>query len=207
MLGKTIQDDVCGSVTSGGTESILLAMKTYRDRAWEQKNIRKPEIIVPITAHAAFDKACEYFKIKKVTIPVDSNFRASVAHAKKALTKKHYRHCGFGPVLSPWSHRPHCRAFRTSSQERYWLSHRCMFGWLCPPVDTQILWCTEVRFFSPRGNLNLRRIPISLAMQAKAHRWCCTKIKSYAGFNFLPSRTGLVAFISHRHFPVVAPGH
>src|SRR5262245_7943971 len=44
MLGAAqATDDVCGCVTSGGTESILLAMKTYRDWARERKGIRRPE--------------------------------------------------------------------------------------------------------------------------------------------------------------------
>lgn len=63
-------DGVCGTVTSGGTESILMAMKVYRDWGREEKNISEPEIIMPHTAHPAFDKAGEYFGIKMVHIPV-----------------------------------------------------------------------------------------------------------------------------------------
>ena len=47
---------VRGTMTSGGTESILLAVKTYRDRARELYNITEPEMVLPITAHAAFEK-------------------------------------------------------------------------------------------------------------------------------------------------------
>ena len=54
----------CGSVTSGGTESILLAMKTYRDFAKASRNITVPNIVVPSTAHAACIKAGEYFGIQ-----------------------------------------------------------------------------------------------------------------------------------------------
>jgi glutamate/tyrosine decarboxylase-like PLP-dependent enzyme len=60
------------------TESILLAMKTYRDRAFGKKGVTKPEMIVPIPAHAAFDKASQYLKIKTIHIPLDENFRANV---------------------------------------------------------------------------------------------------------------------------------
>lgn len=85
MLGGAGQD-VCGTLSSGGTESIMLAMKTYRDWAREKKGITKPEMIVPITAHAAFDKASQYFNIKTIHIPVDENFRADVDATKKAIT-------------------------------------------------------------------------------------------------------------------------
>jgi glutamate/tyrosine decarboxylase-like PLP-dependent enzyme len=79
--------EVCGVVSSGGTESILLAMKTYRDRARDRKRITRPEMVVPVTAHAAFDKAARYFNIKTIHIPVDESFRADVAEARKALSR------------------------------------------------------------------------------------------------------------------------
>ncbi|HIO40459.1 MAG TPA: aminotransferase class V-fold PLP-dependent enzyme [Candidatus Marinimicrobia bacterium] len=85
MLGadKT-NDEVCGVVTSGGTESILLAMKTYRDRAREVNGIRRPNIVIPVTAHAAFDKAGEYFNIKVKRVPIDNNYQANVNAVRKA---------------------------------------------------------------------------------------------------------------------------
>ncbi len=88
MLGADrTADEICGVVSSGGTESILLAMKTYRDRAREEKRITHPEMIAPVTAHAAFDKAAQYFNIKMVHIPVGQDLRADVAAAQQAITK------------------------------------------------------------------------------------------------------------------------
>ena len=70
MLGaKQTPDPIGGTVNSGGTESILLAMKSYRDLAQKTRGITHPEMIVPITAHVAFDKAAQYFGIKMVRIP------------------------------------------------------------------------------------------------------------------------------------------
>lgn len=87
MLGadKT-SDPIVGVVSSGGTESILLAMKTYRDWARAVKGIMSPEIVAPTTAHVAFDKAGEYFRIKVVRIPVGPDFRADVAATREAIT-------------------------------------------------------------------------------------------------------------------------
>ncbi len=68
-----------GSMTSGGTESILMAVKTARDYAREyHPNIREPEIIIPVTAHPAFEKAFHYFGIKPIHAPVDINYRADI---------------------------------------------------------------------------------------------------------------------------------
>ncbi len=88
MLGADADSrhGVCGTVTSGGTESILVAMKTYRDWARETKGITAPEMIAPDTAHAAFDKAAQYFGIKIIRIPVGLDFRADVAATRKAIT-------------------------------------------------------------------------------------------------------------------------
>jgi len=79
-------DEVCGVISSGGTESILLAMKTYRDWARDMKGISKPEMIVPTTAHAAFDKASQYFNISMRRIPVEEHFKADIARTKEAIT-------------------------------------------------------------------------------------------------------------------------
>ncbi|GCC33053.1 hypothetical protein chiPu_0011520 [Chiloscyllium punctatum] len=53
----------CGTVTSGGTESILMACKAYRDLGFE-RGVKYPEIVAPKSAHAAFDKAAQYFGMK-----------------------------------------------------------------------------------------------------------------------------------------------
>ena len=89
MLGarRAVDADVCGSVASGGTESILLAMRSYRDWARDTKGISSPELVVPTTAHAAFDKAAQYFGIKLVKVPVGADFRADVAATKKAVNR------------------------------------------------------------------------------------------------------------------------
>ena len=98
MLGADKTDDnIVGTLSSGGTESILLAMKTYRDWAREKKHITEPEIVAPTTAHAAFDKAAEYFGIKTIRIPVGSDFRADVAATKAAMTENTIALVGSAP--------------------------------------------------------------------------------------------------------------
>ena len=82
------EDQVCGTVTSGGTGSILMAMKAYRDWARAEKGIRVPEIIMPHTAHPAFDKAGSYFGIKMVHIPVsEPDFRVDPATVEKNINE------------------------------------------------------------------------------------------------------------------------
>jgi glutamate/tyrosine decarboxylase-like PLP-dependent enzyme len=80
--------DVTGSFTSGGTESIILAVKAARDRAREHRpEITEPEIVLPETAHAAFQKACHYLGVRPVMVPVDpTSFRADVDAVRGAIT-------------------------------------------------------------------------------------------------------------------------
>jgi glutamate/tyrosine decarboxylase-like PLP-dependent enzyme len=76
---------ICGSVTSGGSESILLAMKTYRDYAREKRGVTAPEIVLPISAHAAFHKAAQYFNLQPRLVPLDADFRADVSAVAAAI--------------------------------------------------------------------------------------------------------------------------
>lgn len=78
-----------GTVTSGGTESILCAVAAYRDRARKRRPwIVWPELVVPTTIHPAFDKAAHYFGVKLVKVPVGPDFRADVRAMAKAITWK-----------------------------------------------------------------------------------------------------------------------
>ncbi len=81
-------DRVVGNFTSGGTESCLLAVKTARDWLHAKKpDVQRPEIVLPVTAHAAFHKGAEYFGLKKIVVPVDpGTFKAIPAEIEKAIT-------------------------------------------------------------------------------------------------------------------------
>ena len=71
-------DDVCGTVTSGGSESIYNALFVYREWARKEKGISEPEMVVPTTLHPAFFKAGHYMGIKIIPVPVKKNFEADV---------------------------------------------------------------------------------------------------------------------------------
>jgi glutamate/tyrosine decarboxylase-like PLP-dependent enzyme len=78
-----------GVVTSGGTESILCAVAAYRDRARRERPwIRRPELVVPSTIHAAFDKAAHYFGVRLVKVPVGPDLRADVRATARAIGRR-----------------------------------------------------------------------------------------------------------------------
>jgi sphinganine-1-phosphate aldolase len=85
LLGGDSQ--VAGNMTSGGTESILMAVKTARDWARSNKpSITTPEIVLPATAHPAFDKAAHYFSLKTVHVPVRPGYTADVPAMRAAVS-------------------------------------------------------------------------------------------------------------------------
>ena len=78
-----------GTVTSGGTESILCAVAAYRDRARRRRPwLRRPELVVPTTIHPAFDKAAHYFGVRLRKVPVGADLRADVAAMARAIGRR-----------------------------------------------------------------------------------------------------------------------
>lgn len=67
----------CGVLTSGGTESILLAVLAYRELA-KERGITKPNIVMSNTAHVAFDKAAFYWEIEMRKVQVTKDCRADL---------------------------------------------------------------------------------------------------------------------------------
>ncbi len=91
--------NVVGNMTSGGTESILLAVQAARERARDKspRNTR-PEMVLPSTAHPAFDKAAHYFGVHPVHVPVGKDFRADAKAMKKAVNRHTILMVGSAPA-------------------------------------------------------------------------------------------------------------
>lgn len=73
-----------GSMTSGGSESLLLAVKTARDWARATRpEIAAPELLLPVSAHPALFKAAHMLDVRPVAVPLRPDFGADVdaAHA------------------------------------------------------------------------------------------------------------------------------
>ncbi|KAL4706771.1 hypothetical protein ACJJTC_018152 [Scirpophaga incertulas] len=96
-------DECCGTVTTGGTESIIMACKAFRDLAYE-KGIKYPQIVVPTTAHSAFDKAAQYLNLSVKTVPVDpETMCVNVDAVRKAIGRNTCLIVGLGTELPVWT--------------------------------------------------------------------------------------------------------
>jgi len=128
--------NVCGNITTGGTESLLMAVKTARD--WSRVHrpgIREPEMVLPLSAHPAFDKAAEYFGVRAVHVPVRADFRADVEAMRAAITPDTILMAGSAPsyphgVVDP------IRELAAIAQEHGLLFHTdsCVGGFMLPFV-------------------------------------------------------------------------
>ncbi|KAL7016926.1 hypothetical protein ACKWTF_010202 [Chironomus riparius] len=88
----------CGQVTTGGTESIVLACKAYRDYGREVNGIERPNMVIPTTAHSAFDKAAQFFGITVKTVKVDpKTFQVDLKAMERAINKNTIMLVGSAP--------------------------------------------------------------------------------------------------------------
>ncbi|MBD3195511.1 MAG: aminotransferase class V-fold PLP-dependent enzyme [Candidatus Lokiarchaeota archaeon] len=76
-----------GTLTSGGTESILMAIKAHRDWGRDMKSIKSPEMIIPETVHPAFHKAAHYFGVNLIQIPIRKDYRADIEKVKDKINE------------------------------------------------------------------------------------------------------------------------
>ncbi|RIK04077.1 MAG: aspartate aminotransferase family protein [Acidobacteria bacterium] len=133
IAASHLRGDAVGSFTSGGTESLMLAVKTMRDWARAEKGISRPNFVMPVTAHPAFMKASHYLDVEVRRVPVDQNLRADVPAIEAAIDDSTAMLVGSSPgysfgVIDPI---PEIAALAAS---RGLLCHvdACIGGWLLP---------------------------------------------------------------------------
>ncbi len=67
-----------GFMTTGGTESLLMAVKAARERGRKERGVTSPNVVLPTSAHAAFEKGCYYFGLESRRVAVGDDWRADV---------------------------------------------------------------------------------------------------------------------------------
>lgn len=92
-------DNCCGTMTSGGTESLVMVCKAFRDYARAERGVERGEVIAPITAHAGFDKAAELLGLKLRHVQCDpKTFKVSVRGMKNLINKNTILLVGSSPT-------------------------------------------------------------------------------------------------------------
>lgn len=127
--------DAAGTFTSGGTESIMLAVKAARDFYREKKpEIKRPEMVLPVTAHAAFHKAAHYMDIRPVLVPVNEHtFKADPAAMRAAVTPDTILLVGSAVSYAHGVVDPIGALGELALERDLWLHvDACVGGWLLP---------------------------------------------------------------------------
>jgi glutamate/tyrosine decarboxylase-like PLP-dependent enzyme len=175
MLGAaSTPDEICGTVTSGGSESILMAMKAYRDRARQEKGISQPEIVAATTAHPAFDKAAHYFQIAIRRVPVGPDFRADVSEIARAINDRTIVVVGSAPTFAHGAIDP-IKEMSELARQRGIGFHTdgCLGGFLLP-------WAEKLGYPVPGFDF---RLPGVTSMSADTHK-----------YGFAPKGTSVVLY-------------
>ena len=122
-----------GTITTGGTESICMAIKAARQWAVKERKIDQPEMVVPATAHPAFQKGAHYFGVKPVTLPVGEDFRVDPDTVRKAITPKTALVVGSAPNF-PYGVIDPIQALAEIATDKGVLCHvdGCMGGFMLP---------------------------------------------------------------------------
>lgn len=129
-------DPRSGRLSSGGTESIFLAVQVARDHARLARGTEVPSIVVPETAHPAFAKACHYLDVTEIRIPVRRDGRADVAATAKVVDDRTALIVGSAPCY-PYGVIDPIPELAALAAERGLLCHvdACLGGWLLPFLE------------------------------------------------------------------------
>ncbi len=122
-----------GKLTSGGTESIFLAVQVAREHAREGRGIAEPQLLTATTAHPAFAKAAHYLDVEHVVVPVGEDGRLSPEAVEGALTDRTALVVGSAPCY-PYGVVDPIEDLGALTAERGVLCHvdACLGGWLLP---------------------------------------------------------------------------
>jgi glutamate/tyrosine decarboxylase-like PLP-dependent enzyme len=132
LLGGT--DKSAGTITTGGSESIFLGIKSAREWAREHKpHIKSPEMVSPRTAHPAFSKAAELLGIKDVRVATTDNFTVEPVLMESAITENTIALVGSAPQYWHGVFDPIVDLGELAKARDVWLHvDACLGGFLAP---------------------------------------------------------------------------
>jgi len=125
-------DPNAGTMTSGGTESIFLAVYTAREEA-RARGITEPELLLAGTAHPAFTKAAHYLDVDEIRVPVADDLRADVAAMSERMSDRTALIVGSSPCY-PYGVIDPIPDLAQLAIDHGTLCHvdACLGGWLLP---------------------------------------------------------------------------
>lgn len=126
-------DPKAGTMSSGGTESIFLAVHTAREHARTHRGVSTPTLVAVDTVHPAFAKACHYLGVELITTPHGPDKRADLQRMADAVDERTALVVGSAPCY-PFGVIDPIPEIAALAAERDILCHvdACLGGWLLP---------------------------------------------------------------------------
>jgi glutamate/tyrosine decarboxylase-like PLP-dependent enzyme len=127
-------DSATGSMTSGGTESILMAVKTARDWARQHHpNVKRPVVVAPFSAHPAFNKAAHYLGMEVRRVPIGDDFRADMKSIGDSVDERTVMLVGSAPQFAHGVFDPISDLAELAQERNLWLHiDACVGGFIAP---------------------------------------------------------------------------
>ncbi|HTI82144.1 MAG TPA: aminotransferase class I/II-fold pyridoxal phosphate-dependent enzyme, partial [Acetobacteraceae bacterium] len=157
-------EGAAGNMTSGGTESIVMAVKACRDRSRAQRGDAtfRGTIVAPATAHPAFDKAAALMDLKVRRVPERADFRADVRAMAAAIDADTIMLVGSAPCFPFGVIDPLAELSELALRHGVWLhSDACVGGWMAP-------FAAEIGRTIPEFDLGL---PDVCSLSADLHKY------------------------------------
>jgi glutamate/tyrosine decarboxylase-like PLP-dependent enzyme len=179
-------DATVGAVTSGGTESILVALAAYRDRArgWLPR-LRKPVVVAPRTVHPAFDKGAHWLGLELRKVDVGPDLRADVAAMARAIDRRTILIVGSAPQYPHGVVDPIAELGELAARHRLPLHvDACVGGFILP-------WLERLGRKVPRWDF---RVPAVTSISADLHKF------GYAGKGASLLLWRDMAYMKHQFF-------
>jgi sphinganine-1-phosphate aldolase len=155
--------DAVGHITSGGSESIFVAMKAARDWARAKRPLTgTPEVVIPYSGHPTFNRAAEYLGLKITRVPVREDFRADVPAMAEAISDDTIALVGSAVCFPYGVIDPIEELSRLAAERGLWLHvDACVSGYSAP-------FCRELGYPVPDFDFSL---PGVTSMSADLHKY------------------------------------
>ena len=144
--------DARGAMTTGGTESIFLAVKAARDLARRRRpGLTRPEIVLPFSAHPAFDKAAHFLGLGTIRVPLRADFTADPAAMAAAITPDTVMLVGSAPAYPHGVVDPIASIAALARPRALWMHVDACVGGYIAPFARQLGYPIEAFDFSVDG--------------------------------------------------------
>ena len=124
-----------GNITSGGTDSITMAVKAARDYGLSKGKSGELNVVAPYSAHPAFDKACMMMSIELRRIPVRDDLTPDIDAMSEASDQNTIMIVGSAPNFPYGLIDPITELGKLAEEKDLWLHvDACVGGYIAPFV-------------------------------------------------------------------------